>query len=534
MKIYNTFLVFYLLPFIVFSQQPYELEWANSEFSRIIPYVRDVGNLSWGEGHKIKLDSRKNTIVSGTTFELGPTRDIEIMKYSSSGNLLWKHILSYSDNREYLGDLVIDEEDNVLISVHSRQSDSISESRLIKFDIDGRILWETEFLKESKWSFPFGMVEIPTIGYVLTGFVKGDTILNSISTVLISHEGNIQWENIFSLPETYLCGLRIAYLANEIQVLGDGFQRSPRKNSIITLKFDLDGELIFMNKAEFPFKGDASSSHIDQSGNSYLGFFGEFSIVKANENGELDWEFGIPRETSAVADIVNDIETDIEGNVYFTGGYFPFDKTDTLNFANGDLVGIKLSPEGDLLYQYSYGQIGKNAYASGNSLSVNSNKTLLIGGQFQDSISGNYDFLIIALDSLGNPLDTLIDGSADDDVIKSVILEDNNNIYLTGNYNGSTLTQKYSKKGINNVEVIDNQLFKFYPNPTMDILNFDFKDNENNRNLFIFNQAGRLVRKEANLNSSFWEIEIDDLSTGLYFFKITSKSQSFVGKFIRN
>ncbi|WP_445159394.1 T9SS type A sorting domain-containing protein [Mesohalobacter salilacus] len=73
--------------------------------------------------------------------------------------------------------------------------------------------------------------------------------------------------------------------------------------------------------------------------------------------------------------------------------------------------------------------------------------------------------------------------------------------------------------------------FTSYPNPTSDVWNIKSK-NVNISKIEVFNTLGRLV-KEVSVNDLNAEINASDLSSGIYFAKVTSESKSTTLKLIK-
>ena len=73
--------------------------------------------------------------------------------------------------------------------------------------------------------------------------------------------------------------------------------------------------------------------------------------------------------------------------------------------------------------------------------------------------------------------------------------------------------------------------FELYPNPTTS--NFYIKSNNKNiTSFYIMDMYGRIVLSEENLNSLDYNIKINKLLSGLYFFILKSDEKEFLTKFI--
>ncbi len=73
---------------------------------------------------------------------------------------------------------------------------------------------------------------------------------------------------------------------------------------------------------------------------------------------------------------------------------------------------------------------------------------------------------------------------------------------------------------------IHNELFKVYPNPATDLVNFDFIDNVPAEfTIQLFNTSGQLVSQNKNQAS----IDVNELSSGMYMYQLIAEGQAYSG-----
>lgn len=100
---------------------------------------------------------------------------------------------------------------------------------------------------------------------------------------------------------------------------------------------------------------------------------------------------------------------------------------------------------------------------------------------------------------------------------------------ISGVYGEMTITISNQATGIEDISVTSINVF---PNPAKDFLNVQF--NEGSEYLMeMIDMTGKLV-KSQNIYNSEERIDISDISDGLYFIKVTYKTESFVCKFIKD
>lgn len=518
--------------FVCFGQSEYILEWSANENSQISQWTQDCPNLYLKECQKVRLDAESNVIVAGTSNENG-NYDFLIAKYSNEGIVFWKNLYGAStESIEYLTGVHVFENGNILVSGFSILNDNEARSLVIMLSAGGDVLWEQFLLEDYVWSFPQGISVNDDSDIYLTGYINQTFSSRQLYTVKMDSFGNILWEEIYSEDETGRYeGLEIRVVGNVVSVIGYFFRSFPQIRKVVTLNYSEDGELLSSN--ETPFEGNLSSAYIDENGSSYIGFFGDFEIVKYNQSGIEEWSFEVPTNlpNNVTADEVTDIISDGDGNVYITGRHYGENYGDTLNYTNGDLQVCKISPNGDLIYGYRYENLGTHAFDGGNKLFLSENH-LVIGGMSQGvSVGTDYDYVSIVLDENGNAIDTVRFHQEGDEVVKSVIMDDEKNVYLTGIGNGSTLTQKYRFEKI--VSIDENfgpeSEVVFYPNPFESILVIE-GDVFNSCELVLSNFSGEVVHKAIIDDLSNARLDLSWLSPGVYFVQLIDGDKNTINR----
>jgi len=93
------------------------------------------------------------------------------------------------------------------------------------------------------------------------------------------------------------------------------------------------------------------------------------------------------------------------------------------------------------------------------------------------------------------------------------------NDFALARYNGNTLS---------NDEFGINKQITLYPNPTKNLLNIDFQNNQSDKDQFkIIDINGRII-STGNLNNGLNQINIENFAKGLYIFNLGGINQKFV------
>ena len=96
------------------------------------------------------------------------------------------------------------------------------------------------------------------------------------------------------------------------------------------------------------------------------------------------------------------------------------------------------------------------------------------------------------------------------------------------------ISQNGNKSGINNDPLSSNEYFKIFPNPTKNVLNIDFKVNENEAvQIEIIDVMGKVQLRERLNASTFHRIQLNDMNSAIYFYRLIKNDTAiYSGKLI--
>ena len=183
-------------------------------------------------------------------------------------------------------------------------------------------------------------------------------------------------------------------------------------------------------------------------------------IVKYDSLGNVIWAktgYGTPCSTGNGGAIVKSIAIDLSNNLYITGHYsntFQFGNTTALTITNGgsQVFIVKYDSSGNAIWaKSSSGGINRSSSGNGNSIIADAKGNTYITGFFNDTIQfGNTTPLIdlndsisiraifiVKYDSSGNALwaRSAGGGNLHDNDSRSIALDGNGDVYITGEYN---------------------------------------------------------------------------------------------------
>jgi len=218
-----------------------------------------------------------------------------------------------------------------------------------------------------------------------------------------------------------------------------------------------------------------------------------------------------------------------------------------------------LSPNGFAIpgiYGVISAQLGNNFYVSGGGM-WSGKKNTMVDTEFSsslyqfnvDTISGN-----VTISELSNNLPPSIFGAGwmevenGDTIMYSIggitNISTSGDTTLTNNFyrynitdnivqQYDTITQTWGavQSSINETEFKPSQELSIFPNPVSTQINFALQTNERIKIIKIFNQNGQLIQQISNPKLN--EIDFTDKTTGLYFIRIDTEKNYYLGKVIK-
>ena len=309
--------------------------------------------------------------------------DVWLLKFDVESNLSWNK--TYGSNGNDRGMSILEKQDGGYAilgfkesTVSDDQSNTLSRNVwLASLDQLGNVIWEKSY-GYSGLDYGTHLIQTQDGGYLLVGVLDvtasaglGNRITQRHAggdywAIKLDASGNIQWRNYY----------------------GGGFTDTPYDVTATN-----DGGYIIVGSS------DSNETDITNNRGGY-----DFWVVKISSEGTLLWEksFGGNQIDEAHA-----ILTDREGNFIIVGDTRSGDQNVSLNKGGADLWIIKISPDGELLQEKTF---GGSSFDVGRSLFLMSNNGLLISGSSRSldgdltKNQGQNDAWILHTDIHGNTL----------------------------------------------------------------------------------------------------------------------------------
>mgnify|MGYP001375110020 FL=1 len=341
-------------------------------------------------------------------------------------------------NDDEANDIINTSDGGFMVIGSSTSSDGLIQNKmglesdiiLMKFDSDKSIEWVKNY-GGSRDDRGQSVVEVSGIGYALLGYSMsndGDASSNEGFhdnwVILIDSKGDIIWEKSY------------------------GFSGHDHAYNIIKTK---DGNLFFNGFLDVTASRGLGSTK--KVGKSIKHGVGEFWCHKIDLGGNILWRkyFGGTNNDRSY----DSVETS-DGDFLIVGSSESKDIDISSPKGSYDIWVIKLSSNGDLLWERSY---GGSKYETANSIIQSADKKIHILGSTlsnDKNISfqmGSSDFWLLTIDSDGNLLSEQTFGGSNFDKGKKIEIDSKDNLWLTG-YSRSIDFDFSSNKGKNDAVLI--------------------------------------------------------------------------------
>ena len=478
---------------------------------------------------KMLIDSDGNIIVAGNSDSLD--YDYIILKYSSSGNLIWKKRYNASANSyDYLMDMVLDDSSNVYVTGESDEGTTLGGVNwvTIKYNKYGEMNWKRSMnWTGNRTDEPFGMNIDKNRNIYVVGFGKpvNNNNYRQMMTVKYSSNGDSLWSVLYrSITNTVDWGYSVVTDSLN-NVYSSGYALIPTGNELVTIKYDSLGNEKWVQRQQTN-DGDylrPALSSLDRSGNlivvgnSNFSNNGDFATYKYNQDGILLWNRVY---NGGNIDRANRLFIDSSSNILITGFTF----IDTY----GDYLILKYSGEGDTLLLTHIN--GDSPFATDEAYDILPDRS---GNIYVTGYSGSVS-LTMKLTPLGDTVWTKVYRSPRSSVGYCLALDNSENLYVSNqseitSTNVAIVTIKYSQLtaiGTYSSPIANSfQLFQNYPNPfnPSTIINYELRV-RSFTNLKIYdvlgNEVATLVNEMKNPGNHSVEFDGSNFSSGIYFYKL--------------
>lgn len=266
----------------IYLSHSYKYPASNNFYCWGLTKYNSSGVLEWmrtysifGHAGRIASDNSGYIYICGSSGTEENNQNMTLVKYSPSGDTLWtrrhtpKEDSSFTDGSN---DMKIDKYNNIYICCGICYGYSNYDLELLKYDSSGQLLW-IRYYNNSTYEYAKSIAFDSTGNIIVSGIT--DTLGLYVKSYIIlkySPDGTLLWERIFS---DYPYAITQKFLATDkncnIIVTGDYDVQYPYSSSTLTAKYDKNGNFLWSREyAKGNYLVGPLSMALDTTGNIFI------------------------------------------------------------------------------------------------------------------------------------------------------------------------------------------------------------------------------------------------------------------------
>jgi len=350
--------------------------------------------------YAIALDASGNVYVTGESIDLDTGYDYATVKYNPAGQEQW--VARYNGpgmERSFDGAtaIAVDKSGNAYVTGTSGSDLTGEDYATIKYNSAGQPQWVARYTRsfDVYSSDEATAITVDGLGnvYVTGGTTAGTSAYSDYTTVKYDPMGQQQWAVSYDGPGNGTDFPTAIAMDSSGDLCVTGYSLGSAGDfDCTTIKYNSAGEQQWVARYDGPGNSDDSGEAIsvDASNNVYVtgDSFGldnfDYATIKYNPDGEEVW---VARYEGPWDDFAGAISTDRSGNVYVTG--YSFDAT------SGDSHYTTISYDSDGLERWTASYDGPgNSIDTANAIAVDDSGNVYVTGRSAGS-GTNYDYATI-------------------------------------------------------------------------------------------------------------------------------------------
>lgn len=422
--------------------------------------VFDSGHNGLDYPKSLATDSQGNVIVAGHSIYDENSIGYSVVKYDAQGNFLWMDVLEneVSETSSQPVKVVCDADGNIGITGTDVDPMGYSRYYTVKYSESGELLWKKYYSSGSPYSFGSRATDAAFDDsgnlYVTGTFDRGDFENNKIGTIKYNPSGDVEWINGYESAENTLTGEELKIDGNKVYVAGiyDDFTLSVK--GALLIAYSLDGNEDWIQRTADMVAEDVKLE-IDKNSHPVLAAYGSvfidwdntfvnFHVHRYDENGELLDEKSFQRNNNTIS-----IEEFIGIGIDFENDIFII--SNAQKTGEGNMYEVFKFPESgtDPDWVSYYGNWGAGNTNMLDSQTDGSGNTIVLGdfGTFDESLNYITNYFLAKYDASGQMAwKNVLSSGESGPIIKTNASGET--IVLFSSFTDSTLTaQKYSTGG---------------------------------------------------------------------------------------
>lgn len=494
--------------------------------------------------NSLKLDAASNAYVYGSSTSTGALTDIVLVKYNSSGSMLWSSLFNgYGNSVDQTNASYLDNAGNSYVTGFTADTGLVLKMVTLKYDSGGNLLWQSVLLPAGYQRSTGFSIVADAIGNVFTtGSIVNPNGTTDIILIKYSSVGSILDSVVYSTgslnSESPVTILNDA--SGNLYVLGSAQQQGLNAEGIV-IKFSPQLNFVWSKT----LSGSSTLADMpvqlimDNNGNliaclsvNNTASGVDYGVFKLNGDSQILGEYfynGIGNNQ----DIPYAVTVDNTNNIYVTGSSR---SADTLG--SEDIVTVKLNTSVQFQWSRAYNGVGRKI-DYGTSITCDDKGSVYVGGA-SDKHDNHLAYALLKYNSAGDLLwfEQYSKIFYSEDFVYTVAVDNSYNVFVTGisfdslsDYDIATI--KYSQPigitQIHNTVPYDFLLEQNYPNPFNPSTKIRFSiPYAEHTEIKIYNSAGVEVVSllDEKLLPGVYEIDWDasHMASGIYFCSMRSGS----------
>jgi uncharacterized delta-60 repeat protein len=335
------------------------------ESTAMINSIRAIGGTNGDVASSIQQTSDGGYIVAGNTLSFGAgNQDFLIIKLNSSGNIQWSRAIGGIDSDQAQSIQQTSDGGYIVAGLIYFLIPGNYDVLIIKLDSSGNIQW-SRAIGGTNYDSAVSIQQTSDGGYIVAGRTRSFGAGNYDALIIkLNSSGNIQWSRAIG---------------------------GTNEDDAVSIQQTSDGGYIV-----------AGYTNSFGAGNS------DALIIKLNSSGNIQWSRAIGGTND---DRAFSIQQTSDGGYIVAGGTWSF------GAGNYDVLIIKLDSSGNIQWSRAIGGTNRDLASS---IQQTSDGGYIVAGGTWSFGAGNYDVLIIKLDSSGNIQWSRAIGGTNDDYANSI------------------------------------------------------------------------------------------------------------------
>lgn len=301
---------------------------------------------------------------------------------------------------------------------------------LCSFCVNGQITFQKVYFLEGQFAFPYDLVQTSDKGFMITGYIQDLSGNKDILMIRTDSLGEIKWQKQYGGSATEIAQSSLEDQYGNIYVVGYSYENV--SSDIICIKLDSSGNTVW-TKVWGDFESDhgwdilqtKDSTNFIISGYGYSAQTSSYTSLLMKINSDGDTLF-----TKTYGGEYNDYGHSIKhyNDGYIICGHTSSFSDTTLGFQNHDAYIYEVDSNFNMIWSNAYGFEGRE---EGNAVAVTQENDLVFVG-VTNAFGNDNDMFVVKIDSTGDTLWSRIIGTPYDDDAFDVIINDENEIIISG------------------------------------------------------------------------------------------------------